>query len=132
MRKLILLLVVVSLVVLIINFTQAETTAPAAAAPAYYVDGRVVPNAHIVIGQVSVPTGPPQSPSTAPGPPEEFPVTLSHAATFTSADSYKCFLSQPYGMGSGGVVRIIDGSHFVYRGGRSGPAWQQDFFCIGN
>jgi hypothetical protein len=100
--------------------------------PVYSADGSSVPNVHIVIGQISVPAGPPKAPLTPPGAPEEFPVTLSNAAAFTSADSYKCFLAQPYGLGSGGIVRIIDGNQFVYRGARSGPAWQQNFLCIGN
>ena len=101
-----------------------ETKTPTAI-PVYSADGRAITNAHIVFGQISLP-------GSSQG--DEIFITLNGEAAFTSADSYKCFLSKPFGAGllAGGPLRRIDGSHFAFRGGQAGPAWQQDFFCIGN
>lgn len=131
-RKPILLVAVVALFVSLINFTRAGASTPTpATVPVYYVDGSTVANAHIVIGQIPILAGGGPGVSSAT---EEFPVTLSNAAAFTSGDSYRCFASKPFGAGllNGGLFRNIDGSHFVFRTARLGPAWQQDFFCIGN
>jgi hypothetical protein len=122
-----------AIALLLAGLIGAQTSPPPAPLlPVYYADGSSVPSVHIVIGEISVPAGPSPGPLGPSPSPEEFTVTLSNAARFTTADSYKCFLAQPYGMGSGGIVRTIDGSHFVYRGARSGPAWEQNFVCIGN
>jgi hypothetical protein len=130
MKKLTLMFVAMSLVILVINFTHAQTdTKKPPLIPVYYADGKVAADAHIVIGQILVPAGSSSSPIN-----EEFPVTLTDAAAFTSADSYRCFASKPFGASifTGGLFRIIDGGHFAFRTGRVGFAWQQDFFCIGN
>jgi hypothetical protein len=131
-KKLILLVATISIFVLATVFTGARIQAQSpAVVPVYYADGKPVPNAHMVIGQISVPAG--GGPGVGPVT-EEFPVTLAGTAAFTSADSYKCFAAKPFGAGllNGGLFRIIDGSHFAFRSSRFGPAWQQDFFCIGN
>ena len=126
MKKIVFLVAALSLIVIAINFTHAQTDAPKNIA-VYYADGKPVTNPHIVVGQISLPAG---SSNLI----EEFPVTLASGAAFTSGDSYKCFAAKPFGasFSSGGLFRIIDGSHFAFRTSRFGPAWQQDFFCIGN
>jgi hypothetical protein len=128
MKKVILLLVFVIAGLLVVSVGRADAPSSPTLPPIYFADGQLVAKVHIVIGEITVPAGSGEIPPKA----EEFPVALSNAATFTSAESYKCFLSQPSGLGAGGIVRNTDGAHFVYRGARIGPAWQQNFFCIGN
>jgi len=130
-----LLLVVVLLAILIVNRTPAQTETPTTLIfPVYNTDGTDVPNAHIVVGQVSVPPGP--FPFTRQNH-QEFlkgiPVTLTGAASFTNAVSYKCFVTELGGPNPpDGMFKKVDGSHFAIRAPRWGVAWQQDFFCIGN
>jgi hypothetical protein len=102
------------------SVTRAQNPAPLAMVPVFYADGSAVAGVHIVIGRISIGEGPPH-PVKLPRPPlEEFPVTFSNAAAFSNADSYNCFLAQPYGAGQGGIIRRVDGGQFVYRGMRSG------------
>lgn len=129
MRKFSFVFVGLCLAALILNFTEAQT--PPAVVPVYGVDGHAIANAHIVVGVVSIPAGGGPLSSSAV---EEFPVELADGAAFTSANSYRCFGSQVAGASpkAGGVFRIVDGAHFVFRTGRFGPSWTQDFICIGN
>jgi len=131
MNKLLLFLVAILIAISVVCGTQAqERQNPVLSI--YSADGNSVTNAHIVVGRINIPAGSPNAPVTI----EAFPVTLSGAAAFSSADSYKCFGSEPVSSGralfSGGHFKPIDGSHFVYQMGRSGAAWQQGYLCIGN
>ncbi len=136
MRKLMLLLLLVTLAIAVTHRADAQTTTTSASAstPVYNVDGATVPNSHIVIGYVTVPPGwafEPRSQQFFDG----LPVTLEGAASFSSADSYKCFVSQHVGVSPPiGNFRKIDGSHFAIRvvSNSTTVAWRQDFFCIGN
>jgi hypothetical protein len=118
----------------ILGSTTASQDPPQQAlVPVYYVDGSSVPGARIVIGRIPIAEGPVVG-LGRPGhvPLEEFSVTLSNGAAFSNVDSYSCFVTHPHGAGSGMLIRRVDGSHFVFSGARIGPAWQQDFLCIGN
>jgi hypothetical protein len=132
MRKLMLLLLLVSLAIATMPRADAQTAPPSTPMPVYNTDGTPVPNSHIVIGHVTVPPGWASEPRS-----QQFfdgiPVALEGAAAFTSADSYKCFLAQPFGVSPpAGNFRKIDGSHFGIRAVGGGAAWRQDFLCIGN
>jgi hypothetical protein len=100
--------------------------------PVYNTDGTPVPNAHIVVGSITVPPGwasDVRSPQFSSG----IPVALEGAAAFTRADSYKCFVAQPFGVSPpAGMFRKIDGSNFAIRVVGGAAPWRQDFFCIGN
>jgi hypothetical protein len=117
---------IVSVVICMATFSQQAKAPDPANVPIYQVDGRPVINAHIVVGEVSVPGGSILA--------EEFPITLRDAAAFTSASSYNCFASQLAGMSpsAGGTFKKIDGTHFVIRAPRNNVPWQQGFLCIGN
>ncbi len=134
MKKLtLLLLVVVSLAILIVKRTPAQTETPTTLIfPVYNTDGTDVPNAHVVVGQVT----PPGSLLTPQGKQESLngiPVTLAGGAAFTNAETYRCFVSELGGPNPQiGMFKKIDGSHFAIRAPRAGVAWQQKFFCIGN
>ncbi len=139
MKKLtLLLLVVVSLAILIVKRTPAQTETPTTPIfPVYSTDGSNAPNAHMVVGQVKVPPGSvrtPQGKHALSGSVALIPVTLTGAAAFTNAETYKCFVSQLGGtyVDSGGTFEKIDGSHFGIRAPVVNIEWQQDFFCIGN
>ncbi len=133
MKKLLIALVAMVVVGSMISRTQTQIEPPKPAIPIYSADGKPVPNAHIVIGRIN----------TLPGAPDgvirfdNYPViTLSGAAAFTSADSFKCFGSEPVGSApalyNGGLFKNLDGSHVVYQLPRGGPSWQQGYLCIGS
>ena len=124
------LLAALAILMVGLNLTPAHGEQPdASVLPVYFQDGTLVSNAHIVIGQIPIPAGPVGGPVVI----EEFPVTLSGAAAYSSADSYKCFLTEPVGatLLNGGLIKITGANRFVYRTNRLGPAWQQDYFCVG-
>ena len=127
MKKSTFMVFAILLALLIFNLPRAQSDPQPTGLPIYYADGTRVANAHVVIGRVTVPG----STATTRA---DIPVVLKDFAAFTSADSYKCFFTQPAG-GSpavGGMINKRDGSHFDYRVALGYPEWQQDFFCIGN